>query len=230
MAKQSIKAVIFDHDGTLVDSEPVHWRCWTEVLRPFGRTLSQEEYKGNLSGMPSAVSATWLASKFNLDVNPDALLAAKQKLLRVFLTNQAFPLMPGVGHLVDYLARRRVLLAVASGADQVEVRHSLEHHRLSHHFAAVTTRNDVTHNKPAPDVYLHAARAIGVAPEDCIAIEDSDNGEQSARAANIFCLRLRPDEPDPAAARFANFNDIHAWFDRALQPYEKAFPARPADW
>lgn len=216
MAKQSIKAVIFDHDGTLVDSEPVHWRCWTEVLRPLGPTLSQEDYKRNLSGMPSAVSAAWLADKFNLDVNPDALLAAKQKLLRAFLTNQAFPLMPGVARLLDDLARRRIPMAVASGADRVEVHRSLAYHGLTSHFTAVATQNDVTHNKPAPDVYLHAARALGTAPEHCIAIEDSDNGEQSALAARIFCLRLRPGEADPAAAGFADFDAIHAWIDRSL--------------
>jgi HAD superfamily hydrolase (TIGR01509 family) len=217
MAKQTIKAVIFDHDGTLVNSEPVHWHCWTEVLRPMGLTLSQEEYKRNLSGIPSAASAIWLVDKFNLDVNPGALLTAKQKLLRAFLTNHAYPLMPGVARLVDYLAHKGILMAVASGADRLEVHRTLEYHQLAPRFAAIATQNDVACNKPAPDVYLYAAREMGVLPADCIAIEDSDNGEQSARAAKIFCLRLQPDQPDPEAARFTDFEGIHTWFDQTLQ-------------
>lgn len=219
MTKRIIKAVIFDHDGTLVNSEPVHWHCWTEVLRPFGLKLSQEEYKRSLSGVPSAASATWLADKFNLDVNPGALLTAKQKLLRTFLTNNSYPLMPGVAQLVDYLAQKRVLMAVASGADRTEVRRTLEFHGFDRHFTTVATQNDVTHNKPAPDVYLHAAQQLGVQPDECVAIEDSDSGEKSARAANIFCLRLHSEAlavENPQVVRFADFDRIHAWFAQAL--------------
>jgi len=219
MTKRIIKAVIFDHDGTLVNSEPVHWHCWTEVLRPFGLKLSQEEYKSNLSGMPSAVSAAWLADKFNLDVNPGALLTAKQKLLRTFLTSHAYPLMPGVLQLLDYLAHKRVLMAVASGADRTEVQRTLEFHGFTQHFATVATQNDVTHNKPAPDVYLHALQQMGMRPHECVAIEDSDNGEKSACAANIFCLRLHPEPPaapDTAVTRFVDFDGIHTWFGQAL--------------
>jgi HAD superfamily hydrolase (TIGR01509 family) len=219
MTRRTIKAVIFDHDGTLVNSEPVHWHCWTEVLRPFGLKLSQEEYKHNLSGIPSAVSASWLVDKFNLDVNPGALLTAKQKHLRTFLTNHAYPLMPGVLRVLDYLADKRILMAVASGADRTEVQRTLEFHDFAEHFAAVATQNDVTHNKPAPDVYLHAAQQMGVQPYECVAIEDSDNGEKSARAANIFCLRLHPEAPairDTAVTRFPDFDGIHNWFTQAL--------------
>jgi HAD superfamily hydrolase (TIGR01509 family) len=219
MTRPTIKAVIFDHDGTLVNSEPVHWHCWTEVMRPFGMKLSQEEYKRNLSGMPSNVSAAWLADKFNLDVNPGALLTSKQKLLRAFLTNHAYPLMPGVAQLLDYLAQKRILMAVASGADRNEVHRTLEFHGFAHHFTAVATQNDVVHNKPAPDVYLHAARQLNLLPNECVAIEDSDNGERAARAANIFCLRLHSENlpaPDRAVARFSDFAGMQSWFAQAL--------------
>lgn len=220
MTISRFKAVIFDHDGTLVNSEPVHWRCWTHALRPYGRELSLEEYSLHLSGLPSAVSATWIAGKFNLDVNPDALLASKQKLLREFLTREGHPLMPGVLRLLTYPKERGIPMAIASGADRNEVDHSLRFHALEDHFSAVATKNDVPRNKPAPDVYLQAARLLGVAPEDCIAIEDSDNGEKSARAANIFCLRLYPGNsavPHPEGGlRFADFEAIHDWFSRQL--------------
>lgn len=219
MTRPTIKAVIFDHDGTLVNSEPVHWHCWTQVLRPFGLKLSQEEYRRNLSGMPSSVSATWIADKFNLDVNPGALLTTKQKLLREFLTNHAYPLMPGVAQLLDDLSRKPILMAVASGADRTEVHRTLEFHGFARHFAAVATQNDVSNNKPAPDVYLHATRQLGLQPHECVAIEDSDNGEKSARAANIFCLRLHPEttaEPQARVACFTDFAAIRAWFAQAL--------------
>ena len=215
-----IHAVIFDHDGTLVDSEPVHLACWQEALTPYNATLSKEDYSQKLSGMPTIYSATWLAGKFNLDIPADALLREKQKHLRDFLTKDRFPLMRGVESLLQYLAERRIPMAIATGASREEVTTSLRHHKLAPYFNAVVSKDDVRHNKPAPDVYQLAARHLGVAEQHCVAIEDSDNGEQAARTAGIHCLRYHPPAAAPEAYRFGCYATLQDWLEPrlAVQP------------
>ena len=219
MIQPTIKAVIFDHDGTLVDSEPVHLRCWGRVLAPYGCTLTTAEYNRNLSGMPSIASANWLADKFNLDRNPDALLSAKQKLLEEFLTSDAYPLMPGITELLEYLSHKELPLGVASGADRLQVQSSLDAHEFNRYFSAVATKNDVANNKPAPDVFLHAAQLLGIAPQECVAIEDSDTGERAACAAGMYCLRLHPQPRTCSKAgvrRFVDLEEMRRWFADVL--------------
>lgn len=211
-----IHAVIFDHDGTLVDSEPVHLACWRKVLAPHNATLSKEDYNQNLSGMPSIYSAAWLADKFNLDIPADALLREKQKHLRDFLTTSCFPLMPEVKSLLEYLTERNIPLAVATGASREEVAASLKHHELSAFFRAVVSKEDVRHNKPAPDVYQLAAGRLGVKEEYCVAIEDSDNGERAARAAGIHCLRYHPVAAAPEDYRFGCYITMRNWLECRL--------------
>lgn len=211
-----IHAVIFDHDGTLVDSEPVHLACWQKVLAPHSATLSKEDYNESLSGMPSIYSAAWLAGKFNLDIPADALLREKQKHLREFLTTSCFPLMPGVKSLLTRLAERNIPLAVATGACREEVTKSLKHHELSDFFRAVVSKEDVRHNKPAPDVYQLAANRLGVCEQYCVAIEDSDNGERAAHAAGIHCLRYHPLAAAPESYRFACYATMHDWLEPRL--------------
>jgi HAD superfamily hydrolase (TIGR01509 family) len=211
-----IHAVIFDHDGTLVDSEPVHLFCWREVLKPHNASLAREDYQLNLIGMPSSYSAAWLVDKFNLDIAPDALLSEKQKLLRELLTNEPFPLMPEVEPLLKYLHQQGLPLAVATGASRGEVTSSLDKHGLAHYFSAVVSKEDVAHNKPAPDIYHLAAQKLGIANDLCIAVEDSDNGEQAALAAGIRCLRYQRRNAEPGDGRFTCYANLQSWFAEAL--------------
>lgn len=188
--ERPIRAVIFDHDGTLVDSEPHHLAAWQELLAPYNATLSTEEYQRHLSGRPSLASAQWLTERFDLPLAAEALFQQKHRALCAWLEHQAYPLMPGALPLLQALLETGTPLAVASGASSSEVQSSLERHNLHPFFPVVVTRDQVTHNKPAPDVYLLAAQQLGIAPEDCLAIEDSDSGQRAALAAGMSCLRL----------------------------------------
>jgi HAD superfamily hydrolase (TIGR01509 family) len=185
-----VAAVIFDHDGTLVDSEPVHLACWQRTLEPYGRSLAAQQYAKYLSGLPSINSASWLIEQFQLDIDPAALLTIKQAHLNRYLAVQACPIMAYVPNLIEYLWQRRIPMAIASGASLDEVTRSLKFHSLEHYFKATVTKEDVTANKPAPDVYLLAAQRLEVQASECIAIEDSDSGQMSALSAGMTCIRL----------------------------------------
>lgn len=186
----AIKAIIFDHDGTLVDSEPVHFACWNEVLARYDSRFEFQDYCTHLNGLPSIESAKWIIRHCQLTVAPDALYAQKQVEVERYLADKAFPLMEGARALVEEVATAGYALALASGAGRLEVTHSLSSHGLDKFFTSIATKNDVVNNKPAPDVYLLAAQQLGVAPGHALAIEDSDAGQTSALAAGMFCFRL----------------------------------------
>lgn len=190
IGRYSVKAIIFDHDGTLVDSEPMHLQAWREVLESLGHRLTMTEYQQNLSGKPTINSAQWLQSRFSLDIPAADLFQRKRNILRKMLNNRAFPLMPGAVDMLKQLQNAGLPLAVASGAIGDEVHHSLRYHGLQPFFGGVATGSDVELNKPHPDVYLLAAERLGMSASHCCAVEDSDSGQQAAMTAGMVCFRL----------------------------------------
>ena len=122
-------AVIFDHDGTLVDSEPVHMQMWQQLLKP--HTLSQETYETQLSGIPSIESSRWLIKHFKLTDSPEGFLNKKLALLHDYLKQQACPLLKGVPEIIKHLQKHRVALGIASGAMANEVERSLNFHKFT---------------------------------------------------------------------------------------------------
>jgi HAD superfamily hydrolase (TIGR01509 family) len=205
----NIQAIIFDHDGTLVDSEPVHHQIWQQTLSEFGsHELTMTQYQQTLSGRPTIDSARLLAHKFNLQVEPETLCQIKIDKVAARLQQQPFPLMPKVVEVLTFLQQQQVALAVASGAGQNEVVSSLKAHALEQFFRAVSTRHAVANNKPAPDVYLHAASKLNVPPERCLAVEDSDSGELSAISAGMHCLRLKTFTSLPHNEKTFYINDL----------------------
>lgn len=207
--KHAVQAIIFDHDGTLVDSEPVHLQCWQQVVAPYSVELDLSTYRRHLSGTPSAHSAKWFIETYKLNARAEHLLELKIEQLNRYLEQRAFPLREGAYDAVVQLSQRYPL-AIASGAKNHEVMRSVSAHQMTHLFQYVCTQDDVEQNKPAPDVYLLAAQRLGIKPEACLAIEDSDPGQQAALAAGIPCLRIDAgDLPSPpGVTRITHLNQI----------------------
>ena len=220
MQQRPILAIIFDHDGTLVDSEPVHHAMWRNTLANYGVELSRRTYQTDLSGRPTIDSARRLVQKHQLSIEPEVLCQQKLDAIAAHLSHTPFPLIDGVLPMLTWLGQKPIPLAVASGASAHEVNHSLNAHGITGFFKAVATRNDVRHNKPAPDVYLHAAAQLGVAPEHCLAIEDSDSGQSAAVAANMRCLRLPSHTtlaPSPLCYAIDHIGEVQAWLQNTSQ-------------
>ena len=215
----TIKAVIFDHDGTLVDSEGVHCACWNSVLHTYQQQLSYTSYCADYNGLPTLETAQRIQQKFALPISASALYELKIAALNQHLASQPFPLLPGALEALIHLAQQKFPLAIASGANRKEVLHSVAAHKLAPYFAAISTKNDVTNSKPSPDVYLHAAAQIGIEPQYCLAIEDSDTGEQSAIAAGMPCIRLTPTPNNKAQSypQFKTLKDALPWLQQ-LKP------------
>lgn len=188
-----MRAVVFDFDGVLVDSEPLHFRALRESLLPEGIALTQQEYQDVYLAYDDR-EAVRLALE-RAGAPPDlgrvaAVAARKAALFEKRLPEIDF--FPGARELVVELARE-LPLGIASGALRGEIEAVLEAAGLRACFGAVVGADDVARTKPHPEPYLAAvrrlaARATGLAPAECLAIEDSPPGLLSARAAGLFAL------------------------------------------
>lgn len=184
----SLKAVIFDHDGTLVDSEKMHYGIWREVLSGFNVDFPEADYARGYSGFPTRHNARTLVDTYKLDIDPEALFRLKEQRVNGLLAREPFHLMPGVKEIINACQQLELSLAIASGARRNEVANTLNIHGLTGIFNAIACSEDVVHPKPAPDVYLLALSNLGLAAEQCIAVEDSYSGLQSAKAAGLRCI------------------------------------------
>lgn len=183
-----LEAVFYDHDGTLVDSEIVHYQIWREVLKPFGVLLAVEYYRDYCSGIPTITNSRDLIAHFDLDISAQELTEIKEKAGQNYLSSNRYPLMDGVVESIAFFNRHNIPISVVTGAGRLAVDRSLEKHQLADCFHSVISADDVTHSKPAPDGYLLAIEKLGVNVENCIAIEDTSHGAASAKAAGLDCV------------------------------------------
>jgi HAD superfamily hydrolase (TIGR01509 family) len=204
----ALRAVLFDHDGTLVDSEPIHFLAWKEVLAPYGFALTDEQYRERYAGVPTLANARDLVQRFGVAEDPCTLAEAKNAATRDYLRRSAFPLLPGVREAIATFAGLGLRLAVVTGAGAFGVDATLRAHGLAAHFAVVVSGDDVRHGKPAPDCYLLALERLGLPAGDCLAIEDTEHGLAAATGAGIRCLAL-----PTAMSRHHDFSQATAVLD-----------------
>ncbi len=184
------RAVVFDMDGVLADSEPVYEDAVNAVLSPFGKTIDEDLHTRI---MGHGVEATWevLIAALRLPGVIADYIAPYDRELCERLARVAKPL-PGVTELVGELHRRRVPVAVASSSWPGWIEALLRGIGLSDAFDGhLVSASMVEHPKPAPDLYLLAARQLGLPPADCIAIEDTPTGLRAAKAAGMFSIQVR---------------------------------------
>jgi HAD superfamily hydrolase (TIGR01509 family) len=197
-----LKAILFDHDGTTVDSEQAHYTMWRDVLRDYKIALTADEYTRHYAGVPTPALSEVLAEKYSLAVEPKVLYAAKMDATNRYLANQAYPLMAGAREAMQFFHERGLAIAVVTGSARGGVDSTIQRHGLDAYVSAVVSRDDVAKTKPAPDCYLLAAERLGLQPADCLAIEDTYNGSLAAFRAEIKCIGVS--SAAPARDQFAN--------------------------
>ncbi|WP_339616616.1 HAD family phosphatase [uncultured Gilvimarinus sp.] len=183
-----LQGVIFDHDGTLVDSERKHYQLWVTLLAEHDIDFPEAEYKAHLAGVPTHFNAEYLVAHYPLPMSAKALFAQRERLTQEAFGKHPCPLIPGARELVEWVASKSLKMAIATGAAPLEVQPTLSHYDFGRYFPIVATRDDVINAKPAPDVYLHALKHMGIGADTGIAIEDSPTGLRSALAAGLPCI------------------------------------------
>jgi beta-phosphoglucomutase len=186
-----IKAIVFDFDGVLADSEPLHLRAYQAVLSPLGITLDRDEYYTRYLGYDDEGVFTRLAAARRFELDGGRLHSLVAEKGRVFdaMTASGAVLYPGAAECISRMAAEYPL-GIASGALRHEIEAILRGGRLAQHFRFVVASGDTAEGKPAPDPYLRAAALHGCAAHECLAIEDSRWGIESARAAGLRCVAI----------------------------------------
>ena len=182
-----IKGLIFDCDGTLADTMPLHWRAWSLITQRHGLHFPEDRFY-SLGGVPTRDILKMLALEQGRSLDHLAIAHEKEQ---VYL-----PLMADIEpiHAVVEIAKAnhgKIPMAVASGGTQPIIVSVLERLKIRHLFDAVVTSEMVTNQKPAPDIFLEAARRIGVDPKFCRGYEDTDLGMQAIRSAGMDAVDVR---------------------------------------
>jgi HAD superfamily hydrolase (TIGR01549 family) len=184
MNKLPFEAVIFDHDGTLVDTASPDIKAWELLYQEVGAPFSLEHWAETAAGYAAGYETLLAELSRGSAVSRKAL---RQRLEELWgLTFKRVELLPGVDDLLAQLRLAGFRLGVASASDRRWVDHWLSQFSLLPYFETITTIEDVSHNKPAPDLYLAAAAQLGVDPTDCLVFEDSPTGIRAARAAGMM--------------------------------------------
>lgn len=181
------RGLIFDCDGTLADTMPLHWRAWQVIAEKYKLHFPQDRFY-SLGGVPSRDILKMLAEEQNVTLDHVAAGHEKENTYLPFL-GQVQPV-----HAVVEIAKAnfgKVPMAVASGGTQKIIVQVLEHLNIRNLFKAVVTSEMVRRQKPAPDIFLEAARLIGVEPQYCRAYEDTDLGLEAIRSAGMEAVDVR---------------------------------------
>jgi len=189
-----VKAVVFDMDGLLVDSETVYCEALTSQAAAMGHDLPLEVMK-RMIGHTWAGSAQVLRDHFGADFDTERLRDGSVERFYE-LAKAEIALKTGVLELLDHLDAAGLPRAIATSSRPVDVAHHLSTHGLSERFHAVIAQGGYARGKPHPDPYLKAAEALGVPPVDCLALEDSHNGVRAAAGAGMMTIMV-PDMLDP---------------------------------
>ncbi len=182
----SASAVLFDFDGLVADSEPIHVRTWLDALREHGVRISEEEYGDHWIRRGLGIGE--FVESRGLPHDPALLLQAKQRGYLSAIATELRP-MPGALELVRAL-RPETPVALVSSGRRAMVEAALRAVGADGLFEVVITHESVERRKPAPDCFLLAARTLGAAPERCVVLEDAEKGVLAAAAAGMPCIAV----------------------------------------
>jgi len=190
-----VNAAIFDNDGVLVDSEPLHRVAWERTFGPRGIVVPEEDYEWSI-GRRDLVFAQRIIDKFGMTETARDVRDEKHAHLRVLLDEES-QTFDGGPELVRKLAKTH-RLGITTSAMQAEIRIVLERFALDGIFHSIVTNEDVTHHKPHPEPYLLCSERLGIAPENCVVFEDSVTGIEAAKAAGMRVIAFTSTFPAEA--------------------------------
>jgi HAD superfamily hydrolase (TIGR01509 family) len=209
----SVSTVIFDFDGILVDSERHHMAAYNAVFQKYGHTLDETEYFKYWTSLGHGPAGEIERHKLNID--PAEIRRQKRPTFSELCRNGTVKFFPEAREVVELLSRAGKTLAIASGTMVTDITAVLENEKLLDRFEVIAGSDTVPALKPSPDVLLHVARELDIAPSDAVVIEDAEKGIGAARAAGMPVMVVRT--PETSAIDFSSADlvlDSHAeWLE-----------------
>jgi beta-phosphoglucomutase len=182
-----ITTIIFDMDGVIIDSEPIHQQLEFEMFEELGLSISVEEHKEYV-GSSSVDMWEKIGKRHQINVRPEELLLYGRKNYWSALDNDRVPLVAGVLELIHFFHKNKYKIHVASSATRPTVDKVLQHFSLEKYFKYRIGGNEVSKSKPEPEIFLKSAAQSNSKPENCLVIEDSTNGVRAAKTAGMSCI------------------------------------------
>ncbi|HWC16349.1 MAG TPA: HAD-IA family hydrolase [Terriglobales bacterium] len=192
------RAVLWDMDGTLIDSEEFHWVSWRDTLVREGISITREQFLSTFGQRNDSILPKWLGDDATRE-QIERVGNAKEELYRRLIRKNGISPLPGVAAWVGRLQQQGWLQAVASAAPRANLDAIIEALSATNIFRAIVSAEDVHRGKPDPEVYLLAASRVGVPPDRCIVVEDAVAGVEGARRAGMRSIGVsRNGHPLPA--------------------------------
>lgn len=183
-----LKAVLFDMDGVIVDTEPLHRKAYFKMFEEIGINVSEALYT-SFTGQSTLEICQTLVDTFALAQTPQTLVAVKRKHFKYLFENDtSLQLLPGVLDLIKDYHQNGITLVLASSASIDNIKRIFTRFNLDPYFVAKLSGADLAKSKPHPEIFLKAAEAAGQPTTNCMVIEDSTNGIKAAKAAGIYCV------------------------------------------
>ncbi len=200
---KKIEAVIFDMDGLMIDSEPLHCFAFNQVLNNFGYKLTQEENNARYVGLGDVACCKDLVARLNLPISSQELMEQKQNAYLQIMEKEVKP-KPGLIDLLNKLQTNHYKLAVASGSALHEIKIIVKALRIENLFETLCSSEEVKQGKPAPDVFLLAAKRMNLTPQVCLVLEDATSGIEAAKNAEMLRYAIPSQETIGQSFALAN--------------------------
>ncbi len=213
-----IQAVIFDFDGLLVDSEPLHFATEKNLVERYGGVFNSDLFSSTLGKSTKDVLA-YYQQKCKLDVDLNTLIKEHDKIF-LELVDYKLKLMPGTLELIKLLKKERIKFIIASSGTSTYLNKALKKIHLLKDFHKFVSIEMVRHGKPAPDLFLEASRILKVYPTNCLVLEDASNGIEAAIQAKMNCILINKestiDIKFSSIIRLKNLKEINTEILRSL--------------
>lgn len=215
---KKIDCVLFDMDGVIIDSEVLHKRAYYQTFESLGLDVSDDLYK-TLTGSSTINAFQKLVAHFELNENPEDLVLRKRKVyVDLFENDPTLHLVNGVEELIQYLHGKGIKMVLASSSAMVNINRVFKRFDLDKYFVAKISGADLERSKPFPEIFEKAALLGETARENCVVIEDSDNGVAAANAAGIFVFGYR--NPMASDQSLANADQVISDFKEVREKIE----------
>jgi len=186
-----IKAVLFDMDGVIIDSEPLHKQIEMDMLKSFGANVERRELEA-MAGTPLKVFCQTMKDRYSISLPVDEMVAIKkERYFEELCAIEDIEPIEGIPELLQRLKSAGLKIALASSSPIEVIEYIISAFDIRQYFDTVVTGDYVERGKPAPDIFLYAAKQIGVNPDECVVIEDSGNGVRAAKAARMKCIAFK---------------------------------------